>query len=93
MKRQAHKMVKHTQTTRRLFPTNCLSVFEHFVEVALEGLILEFNGRISNIFKPFLANVPISYPPENTRRYKMGYKIGPLVRNGSTYKIMGNGVS
>ena len=24
-------MVKHTQTNRRLLPTNCLSVFDHFV--------------------------------------------------------------
>ena len=31
-------MVKHTQTIRRQKPTNCLSVFEHFVGLALEGL-------------------------------------------------------
>ena len=31
-------MVKYTQTTRRLFPTNCLSVFDHFVGLALKGL-------------------------------------------------------
>ena len=30
LKRQPHKMVKHIQTIRRLFPTNCLSVFDHF---------------------------------------------------------------
>ena len=30
-KRQPHKMVKHTQTIRRLLPTNCLSVFDHFM--------------------------------------------------------------
>ena len=33
-----HKMVKHTQTIHRLLPTNCLSVFDHFVGLALEGL-------------------------------------------------------
>ena len=33
-------MVKYTQTTRRLFPTNCLSVFDHFVGLALKGLNL-----------------------------------------------------
>ena len=27
-------MVKHTQTIRRLLPTNCLSVFDHFVGLA-----------------------------------------------------------
>ena len=37
-KRQPHKMVKHTQTTCRQQPTNCLSVFDHFVGLALEGL-------------------------------------------------------
>ena len=31
-------MVKHTQTIRLLFPTNCLSVFDHFVGLALRGL-------------------------------------------------------
>ena len=31
-------MVKHTQTIRRQKPTNCLSVFDHFVGLALEGL-------------------------------------------------------
>ena len=31
-------MVKHIQTIRRLLPTNCLSVFDHFVGLALKGL-------------------------------------------------------
>ena len=31
-------MAKHTQTIRRLLPTNCLSVFAHFVGLALKGL-------------------------------------------------------
>ena len=30
-KRQPHKRVRHTQTIRRLLPTNFLSVFDHFV--------------------------------------------------------------
>ena len=37
-KSQSHKMVKHTQTIRRLLPTNCLSVFDHFVGLTLKGL-------------------------------------------------------
>ena len=32
-------MVKHTKTFRRQQPTNCLSVLDHFVELALKGLI------------------------------------------------------
>ena len=31
-------MVRHTQTIRRLLPTNCLSVFDHFVGLVLKGL-------------------------------------------------------
>ena len=31
-------MVKYTQTIRRLLPTNCLSVFDHFVGLPLKGL-------------------------------------------------------
>ena len=34
-------MVKHTQTTCRQQPANCLSVFNHFVGSALEGLICD----------------------------------------------------
>ena len=37
-KRQPHKMVKHTQAICRLLPMNCLSVFDHFVGLALKGL-------------------------------------------------------
>ena len=45
-------MVKHTQTIRRLLPTNCLSVFDHFVGFALKGLISndEFNQYDELIF-------------------------------------------
>ena len=31
-------MVKHTQAIRRQQQTNCLSVFDHFVKLVLEGL-------------------------------------------------------
>ena len=34
------KLQKHTQTIRRQKPTNCLSVFDHFVGLALKGLML-----------------------------------------------------
>ena len=32
-------MVKHAQTIRQLLLTNCLSVFDHFAELALKGSI------------------------------------------------------
>ena len=31
-------MVKHTQTVRRLLPTNCLSVFDHVVGLGVKRL-------------------------------------------------------
>ena len=36
--RQLYQMVKHAQTIRRLVSTNCLSVFDHFVGLALKRL-------------------------------------------------------
>ena len=36
-------MAKHTQTIRRKFQTNCLSVFDHFVKLALKGLKITMN--------------------------------------------------
>ena len=41
-------MVKHTQTIRRLLATNCLSLFDNFVSLALKGLIKELD--VKNIF-------------------------------------------
>ena len=38
--RHLHNMVQHTQTTSRQQPTNCLSVLDHFVGLALQGLKL-----------------------------------------------------
>ena len=35
-----HKMVKHTQQFVGNSPTNCLSVFDHFVGLALKGIII-----------------------------------------------------
>ena len=36
-------MVKHTQTIRWLLPTNCLSVFDYFVGLALKELYINTN--------------------------------------------------
>ena len=44
-------MIKHTQTIR-LLPTNCLSVFGHFVGLSLKGLIADFACQLNeNIAK------------------------------------------
>ena len=34
-------MVKHTQIIRQKKPTNCLSVFDYFMGLALKGLIIK----------------------------------------------------
>ena len=39
-------MVKHTQTIHQLLPTNCLSMFDYYVLLALKGL--SFLHLISN---------------------------------------------
>ena len=47
-------MVKHTQIIRRQQPTNCLSLFDHFVKLALKGLenlLLEDLKNTAFIFK------------------------------------------
>ena len=38
VRRQPHSMIKHTQRIRRLLLTNCLSVFDYFVGLALKVL-------------------------------------------------------
>ena len=43
-KRQLNKMIKHTQEIRRQQPTSFLSVFDHFVGLALNGLIDAFGN-------------------------------------------------
>ena len=51
-KRQPHKMVRHTQIIRWQKPTNCMSVFDHFVGLTLKKLIF---------FDPFHVNVLIFF--------------------------------
>ena len=53
-------MVKHTQTVRQLLPTNCLSVFDHFVLLALKGL-RKRNEHIKTYFKYFVTLNYTSY--------------------------------
>ena len=51
-------MVKHTQTIRWQQPTNCLSMFEHFVGLALKGLthfVSMFCSILDEIIKCFKA--------------------------------------
>ena len=43
--RQPYKVVKQTQTVRWLLPTNSLSVFDHFVDFMLTGLMVLIGYR------------------------------------------------
>ena len=47
-------MVKHTEIIRRLLPTNCLSVFDHFVGLALKEL--SFISNIAHLFFNLFEN-------------------------------------
>ena len=49
-KRQPQKMAKHIQTIRWQKPTNCLSVFDHFVGLALKGLTCFSNVLVRTIY-------------------------------------------
>ena len=51
-------MVKHTETIRRQQPTNCLSVFDHFVGLALDGLKQEIDC-ITSLSKNFCYTINI----------------------------------
>ena len=42
-------MVKHTQKIRRQKPTNCLSVFDHFVKLELKDLKQNLHELIKSI--------------------------------------------
>ena len=53
LKRQTHKIFKHTQTTPRQKRTNCLSVFDHFVGLTLKWLSYTVNRRIKQILFTF----------------------------------------
>ena len=52
-KHQTHKMVKHTQKICRLFSTNCLIVFDHFVRLALN----KFTAEGFSETRPFIMHV------------------------------------
>ena len=55
---QPHKMVKHTQTSRRVLPTNCLSVFDHFVGRVLKELFCIYHTPSVN--KERKKNTPLN---------------------------------
>ena len=51
-------MVKHSKTIHRQKLANCLSVFDHFVELAFKGLRFEMNTTIHLDLFSKKTNVP-----------------------------------
>ena len=64
-------MVKHTQTIRRLLSTNCLSVFDHFVGLALKGLIIALT-RVTVGSSTIIDRVLASFPEKITQSGALG---------------------
>ena len=62
-------MIKQTQAVRRLLPTNCLSVFDHFVGLSLKGL--------SELIPNFLLSLSTKI------HYYEKYRMGLQVKNNS----------
>ena len=62
-------MIKQTQAVRRLLPTNCLSVFDHFVALLLKGL--------SELIPNFLLSLSTKI------YYYEKYRMGLQVKNNS----------
>ena len=50
-------MVKHTQAIYQFLPTNCLSVFDHFVGLAVKGLTVNKNTKTSKSLTNIKAGV------------------------------------
>ena len=53
---QPHKMVKHTETICRLLPTNCLTVFDHFVGLGPKGLNSRKKKLMTIIFNDYYVS-------------------------------------
>ena len=60
VERQPLKMVKPTQRIRRVLPTNCLGVFNHFVGLANKGL----NTSLLSSHKFFSGKESIKMSPQ-----------------------------
>ena len=70
-KRQPHKMVRHTQTIRWQKPTNCMSVFDHFVGLTLKKLIFfdPFHVIVLIFFNASQHSTALTFiPPEIIRK-------------------------
>ena len=60
-KRQPQKMVKYTRAIRRLLPTNCLSVFDHFVGLGFKGSSVYGETFYKDNFEPVIVFAKVLY--------------------------------
>ena len=67
-------MVLRTQTIRRLFSTNCLCAFDHFVRLALKGFIPHQTSRMESFAPVF-----------NMWYHIMWYQISDMFHQGFKY--------
>ena len=66
--RQPKKMVRHTQIILLLLPANCLSMFDHLLELALKGL-----RKNSESFSTFMSLCQSSYFWNACRKHLLLY--------------------
>ena len=69
-------MAKHIQTIRRQKPTNCLSVFDHFVGLTLKGLAYHLN--LKSIPCKFVLR-PLLFLSSMTWALSSGLKLTELI--------------
>ena len=69
-------MVKHTQTICRFLPTNFLNVFDHFVKLALKGLMCLLNECSNCVFYEEINKilVPSRHSPAKIEALEEGVK-------------------
>ena len=99
-------MVKHTKTIRRLLPTNYLSVFDHFVGLALNGLdrkknYLNYTKVIFSVFNWLVWTISLLFfqilvlviPAFSTVAFKlriMSAYLATLVSLGWSFQVASN---
>ena len=90
-------MVKHSQTIRRQMPTNCLSVFDHFVGLALKRLFKKEASPL--LVSIFIDNNKLLFTIDNSKFYlrlydsKLYSKITFLMVNFLRSRILKVGIS
>ena len=80
-------MIKLTQTIRRQQPTNCLSVFNHFMGLALKGLITIVHSlqELERV-KALLQNKEIAHGKVIVANESLEKEIAKLKENAKKHK-------